>query len=116
MSLIPQTPVDPVAVMGSLRVGIANNVHAGERLIDVTLDTVSDLTHHYAVFANAGLLSVIELQQSLLAAQNCGEAWTSLSDHGHRCHENFFKFVAECFSCRHRALDRLYAEDGYGNS
>lgn len=110
MTFVPQFPIDPSAVMGSLRVSAANNVHVGERIVDVTLDTMSDLAHQSTVFANAGWISAAELQQSLLSARNCRDAWTAFADHGSRLNESYFKFIGECFACRHRALDRLDAE------
>lgn len=116
MSFIPQVPIDPHAVIGSLRVTLQNNLHSGERVIDVTLDTISDLTHQSAVFANAGLLSAIELQQSLLTARDYQDAWTALAGHGSRLRESYIKFLDECGACRHRAMDRLSAEDGYAGN
>lgn len=113
MGFIPESAIDPLAVMGSLRVNLQNNVHAAERVIDVTLDTMSDLAHQSAVFANAELLSGIEMQQSLLAARTCGDVWHSLAGHGSRLRDHYFKYLDECLACRHRAMNRLYSEDGY---
>lgn len=113
MGFIPQTSIEPSAVAASLRVTAANNIHAGERVIDVTLDTLSDVTHQSAVLANAGLLSAAELQQSLLAARNFQDVWAAFADHGTRLRDHGFKFLDECFACQRRACDRLYAEDGY---
>lgn len=115
MSFIPQTPVEPSAVAASLRVAAANNVHAGERIIDVTLDTLSDVTHQSTVLANAGFLSAAELQQSLLGARSYQDVWTAFADHSARLRDHGFKFLDECIACHRRACDRLYAEDGYGN-
>lgn len=47
MSFMPQT-ADPDAVVGNLRVTLANNVHSGERFLEVALDTFGDLTRHAA--------------------------------------------------------------------
>ena len=113
MSFIPQTLADPAAVLGSLRVGFTNSVHANERIVDVLLDTSSDLTHQSAVYANAGFLSGLALQQSLATARTCRDVWVSIADHNARLHEAYFKYLGECFSARHRALDRINQEDGY---
>lgn len=116
MSFIPQLPTDPQAVFGNLRVTLQNTVHSGERMIDVTLDSISDLTHQSAVFANAGLLSAVTLQQSLLGARSNRDLWTSFADHGSRLRESYVKYLDECAACRRRALDRLYAEDGHAGN
>jgi hypothetical protein len=113
MSFIPQTPADPAAVLGSLRVRYAHNVHAAERVIDVVLDTASDVAHQSAICANAALLSGLELQQSLTGVRTCRDVWTSMTEHGNRLHDAYFKYLDECFACRHRAFDRLYGEDEY---
>lgn len=112
MSFIPQVPTDPQAVFGNLRVTLQNTVHSGERVIDVALDTISDLTHQSAVLANAGLLSAVTLQQSLLSARSSQDLWRSFADHGGRLRDSYIKYLGECTACRHRAIDRLYAEDG----
>ncbi len=116
MSFIPQFPIDPSAVMGNFRVNLQNNVHAGERIIDVALDTVSDLAHQTAVLANGGLLSFIELQQSLFAARTCRDGWTAYADHGARLRDHTFKYFDECFSCRERAMSWLDAEQSRADS
>lgn len=113
MSFIPQLPIDPAAVLGSLRVSMQNNVHAGERVVDVTLDTMSDLAHQSAVLVNGGLLSSIEMQHSILGARTCRDAWAALLDHNNRLRDQYLKYLDECVACRHRAMNRLYAEDGY---
>lgn len=113
MSFIPQTPVDTSAVLGSLRVSMQNHVHAGERAMDVALDTLSDLTHQTAVAANAYALSGLEWQQSLMTSRNYNDIWHFFADHHNRMCEHYFKYLDECFACRHRALERLHAEDGY---
>lgn len=116
MSFIPQVPTDPKAVFGNLRVTLQNTVHSGERVIDVALDTLSDLTHQSAVLANAGLLSAVTLQQSLLSARSSQDLWHSFADHGCRLRDSYIKYLDECAACRHRAIDRLYAEDGYAGN
>lgn len=113
MSFVPQLPIDPSAVMESLRVNLQNNVHTGERVIDVTLDTMSDLVHQSTVLMNGEFLSAMKMQQSLLVARTCHYAWGAVLDHGNRLRDQYFKYLDECFACHHRAMDRLYAEDGY---
>lgn len=113
MSFIPQVPADPDAVLGSLRVTLQNNVHAGERIIDVALDTISDVTHHSAVLGNAGLLSTLELQQALLGTRSGQDAWAAFANHATRLSEHYTRFFEECIACRHRAMDRIHAEDGH---
>ena len=113
MSFIPQLPIDPTAVFGSLRVNLQNNVHAGERIIDVALDTASDLTHHTAVLANAGALSTIEMQQAMLGARSGQDAWKLIADHANRLREHYLKYLDECLACRQRASNRIFAEDDH---
>lgn len=113
MSFVPQLPIDPSAVMESLRVNLQNNVHAGERVIDVTLDTMSDLAHQSAVLMNGEFLSAMKMQQSLLAARTYRYACGAVLDHGNRLRDQYFKYLDECFACHHRAMERLYTEDGY---
>ncbi len=112
MSFVPQFPIDPSAVMGNFRVNLQNNVHAGEHVVDVMLDTLSDLAHQTTVLANGGLLSFMELQLALLAARTCRDSWTAYAAHGDRLRDHTFKYFDECSACRQRAMSRLYAEQG----
>lgn len=112
MSFIPQLPIDPSAVMESLRVHLQNNVHAGERVLDVTLDTASDFMHQSAVLMNGELLSAVTMQQSLLTAPTYHHAWVAVLDHGNRLRNQYIKYLDECFACHHRAMARLHAESG----
>ncbi|MCW5679890.1 MAG: hypothetical protein KF794_05565 [Xanthobacteraceae bacterium] len=107
MGFIPETAVEPSAVFGSLRVMMENNLQKGERLTDVLLDTMSDLTHQSAVFADAGLVSAARLQQSLAASRNYQDAWSALADYGARLRDSYFTFMNECLACRSRAFERL---------
>jgi uncharacterized protein (DUF983 family) len=36
-----------------------------------------------------------------------------LLDHNNRLRDQYLKYLDECVACRHRAMNRLYAEDGY---
>lgn len=107
MGFIPESAVEPSAVFGSLRVVLENNLQSSERLTDVLLDTVSDVTHQSAVFADAGMVSAFRLQQSLAASRNYQDAWAALADHGARLRDSYFTFVNECLACRSRAFERL---------
>lgn len=113
MGFIPQTAVDTNAVLDSLRVSLQHNVHTGERVMDVALDTLSDIVHLSAVAGNGCALSSMELQQSLMASRNCSDVWHSLWNYSARLHDHYFKYMDGCFASRHRAMDRLHAEDGY---
>lgn len=110
MSFIPLTTPDAGAVTDSLRVGLANSVHAGERTLDVTLDTISDLAHHSAVCVDNAVLSSIQYQQSLISARTCRDVWSAATDHGTRLRDAYFKLLHECFECRSRAFNRLTKE------
>lgn len=113
MSFIPLAPADPEAVMGSLRVTLANNVHTSEHAVGVINNAASDIAQHGIACANASLLSTLQLQQSLLSSRTIRDAWSAFSDHGDRLSDAYFKFIGECFASRHRALDRLHMEDGH---
>lgn len=109
MGFVPQA-IDANAVFGNLRVTLANNIHAGERLLDVSLDTISDLTHCSAVLANSNWLSALELQQSLCGSANFRSAAASLSEHGARVWSNIVTYIDQCAACRQRTFDRPFPE------
>jgi hypothetical protein len=116
MSFVPQFPIDPSAVIGNFRVNLQNSVHAGEHVVDVTVDALSDIAHHTTALANGGLLSFMELQQSLLSARTCSDSWTAYADHGSRLRDNIFKYFDECSACRQRAMSRLHADQSYADA
>ena len=109
MGFVPQA-IDANTVFGNLRVTLANNIHACERLLDVSLDTISDLTHCSAVLANSNWLSALELQQSLCEPANFRSAAASMSEHGARVWSNIVTYIDQCAACRQRAFDRLFPE------
>ena len=113
MSFVPLLPIDPAAVIGSLRVNIQNNVHAVEHVLDVTLDILSNFAHQSAVFMNSGLLSAFKMHQTFLGAKTCWDAWAALLENNSRVRDQYLKYLDECDACRHRAMDRLYSENGY---
>jgi hypothetical protein len=110
MGFVPQGAADPGAIFANLRVTLANNIHAGERVLDVTLDSISDLTHHTTVLADGTWLSALELMQSLSHTADCDNAWSCFARHGVRVRSHLFKYVDECIACQHRAFDRLLVE------
>lgn len=110
MGFIPQSAADPDAIFANLRVTLANNIHAGERVLDVTLDSISDLAHHSTVLADGTWLSTLELLQSLSRTPNCDNAWSCFANHSARVRSHLFKYFDECVACQHRALDRLGLE------
>jgi hypothetical protein len=107
MGFIPQSAAGPDAIFANLRVTLANNIHVSERVLDVTLDSISDLAHHSTVFADGTWLSTLELWQSLYHTPNCDNAWTFFANHGARVRSHLFKYFDECVACQNRALDRL---------
>lgn len=116
MSFVPQGIIDSSAVLGSLRVGFANNVHASEHLFGVTLDSAGEIARQSAIYADTAILSAIELQQHLLEARTCRDVWNQMADHNGRLHDAYFKFLHECFACRSRAIERLTTGGSYVES
>lgn len=92
MGFVPQA-IDANTVFGNLRVTLPNKIRAGERLLDVSLDTISDLTHCSAVPANSNWLSAIESQQSLCGPANFRSAAVSLSEQGARVWSNIATYI-----------------------
>jgi hypothetical protein len=109
MSFIPQI-ADSNAVLGNLRVTFANNIHASERLLDISLDTLSDLTHCTAVLADSNLLSTLELHQSLSQPANFLSPAALFSEHTARIWSNIAKYIDQCTDSRRRAFNRLSPE------